>query len=552
MQQQITNRIIPLNKLLRFLPAFILASAFIYFSTASCASISSPTGGPQDTLAPQLDTSFPPNFSTNFKASEVTLVFDEYITLKSASQQISISPPLSEKLKVSSMGREVEISWKDTLLDSTTYIISFGNAITDFTEGNANEKIKYVFSTGDFIDSLEIDGYVYDKEGNTAKDIMVGLYDLKNLEKSDSIPFLNLPTYYDYTDENGKFELTNLKYSKFVVVAFQDIRQNFMLNSGAELMGFLSDTITTASHNEEIKINLFLPEPIRRFYGAKHTDYGKIELAYSYPIPDLNINLLSGSDSTTGLLIQNKTLDSATYWFNPKYHVDSLRFIISQSKTILDTVTVHFKNFKAEGFSPQISSYEVRYADPIVLTTKMPISKVDTSRIFIYHDTDTVGVTITDSIYYSTRIALVPEKRFKDYSLVVKQGAISNIFEKDNDTLISKIKTLGRDDLGSLDFVVKADSTPYPLTLRIFNEKDKNTVHQSSFNGGTMVKFVNQKPGIYKAELILDKDGNGKWSTGNYLRGQQPEKILYYNEPIEIRANWDLELEWRIDKSNLE
>src|SRR5690606_1108767 len=166
-----------------------------------------------------------------FKASEVTLVFDEYITLKSASQQISISPPLSEKLNVTSMSREVNISWKDTLLDSTTYIISFGTAITDFTEGNANEKIKYVFSTGDFIDSLEIDGYVYDKEGKTVKDIMVGLYDLKTLEKNDSIPFLNLPTYYDYTDENGRFELSNLKYSKFAVVAFQDMRQNFKLNS---------------------------------------------------------------------------------------------------------------------------------------------------------------------------------------------------------------------------------------------------------------------------------------------------------------------------------
>lgn len=551
MQQLITNSIIPLNKLLRLLPVFILASAFIYFTTTSCASISSPSGGPQDTLAPQLDTSFPPNFSTNFKASEVVLVFDEYITLKSASQQISISPPLAEKLKVTSLSRDVNISWKDTLLDSTTYIISFGNAITDFTEGNANEKIKYVFSTGDFIDSLEIDGYVYDKEGKPTPDIMVGLYDLKTLKKADSIPFLNLPTYYDYTDENGKFELSNLKYSKFAVVAFQDIRQNFKLNSGAELMGFLSDTISTSLSNESIKLNLFLPEPVKRFYGAKHTGHGKIQFAYSYPIPNLTVKALPNNDSLGGLLTQNKTKDSATYWFNPSSYNDSITLQIFQAGTITDTATLLFKEFKAENFVPKIASSEVRNTDPIVWTTEAPITKVDTSLIFVYHENDTVGVSIEDSIYMLKQLRLIPNKRWKDFTIEIPQGAITNYFNKVNDTIHASLKTLGRDDLGNLDFVVKTDSTPYPLILRVFTEKDKKIIHESSFNGGTTVQFRNQKPGLYKAELILDKDANGKWSTGNYLEGKQPEKVLYYSEEIEIRANWDLELEWRIDKKLL-
>lgn len=548
MQQLITNSIIPLNKLLRFLPVLILVSAFVYFFSTSCASISSPTGGPKDTLAPRLDTSFPPNFSTNFKASEITLVFDEYVTLKSASQQISISPPLAEKLKITSATREVKISWKDTLLDSTTYIISFGNAITDFTEGNANEKIKYVFSTGNFIDSLEIDGYVYDKEGKPTKDIMVGLYDLKTLEKADSIPFLNLPTYYDYTDENGKFELSNLKYSKFVVVAFQDVRQNFKLNSGAELMGFLSDTITTSLSNEPIKLNLFLPEAVKRFYGAKHTGYGKIEFAYSYPIPELTVKALPNNDSLGGLLTQNKTKDSATYWFNPMEYTDSLRLHIFHDTLSLDTVTILLKEFKLENFVPTLVSPTIRNTDPIIWTTEAPISKIDTSLIFIYNESDTTGVHIDDSVYMLKKIKLIPNDRFKDFTLEIPKGAISNYFGVTNDSTKAIIKTLARDDLGNLDFVVKTDSTPYPLILRVFTEKDKKVIHESSFNAGTTVKFRNQQPGLYKAELILDKDGNGKWSTGNYLEGKQPEKVLYYSEDIEIRANWDLELEWRIDK----
>lgn len=450
------------------------------------------------------------------------------------------------------MSREVNISWKDTLLDSTTYIISFGTAITDFTEGNANEKIKYVFSTGDFIDSLEIDGYVYDKEDKTVKDIMVGLYDLKTLEKNDSIPFLNLPTYYDYTDENGRFELSNLKYSKFAVVAFQDMRQNFKLNSGAELMGFLPDTIATTIHNESIKINLFLPEPVKRFYGAKHTGYGKIEFAYSYPVPALTVKALPANDSIGGLLTQNKTKDSATYWFNPASYSDSITLYISQAETVMDTATILFKEYTAENFSPKLASAEVRNTDPIVWTTEAPITKVDTSLIFIYSESDTAGVYIEDSIFMMRSLNLIPKKRFKEFTIEVPEGAITNFFEKVNDTINAAIKTLGRDDLGNLDFIVKADSTTYPLILKIYSENGKKIIHESSFNGGTTVNFRNQKPGVYKAELILDKDGNGKWSTGNYLEGKQPEKVLYYSESIEIRANWDLELEWRIDQAILE
>src|SRR5690606_9636641 len=130
--------------------------------------------------------------------------------------------------------------------------------------------------------------------------------------------------------------LSNLKYSKFAVVAFQDMRQNFKLNSGAELMGFLPDTIATTIHNESIKINLFLPEPVKRFYGAKHTGYGKIEFAYSYPVPALTVKALPANDSIGGLLTQNKTKDSATYWFNPASYSDSITLYISQAGTVMD------------------------------------------------------------------------------------------------------------------------------------------------------------------------------------------------------------------------
>ncbi|MDZ7845307.1 MAG: Ig-like domain-containing protein [Owenweeksia sp.] len=161
----------PLFSLLGFL-------VFLDFTTTSCASVSSPSGGPRDTISPKIDTSFPPNFTINFKSQKIQLIFSEYLQLKSPSQQITISPPLENKLQIEAQGKVVNLSWKDSLQSNTTYTISFGNAITDFTEGNVNDRFKYVFSTGSFIDSLQLSGSLTNsRTGQPEKELLVALYD---------------------------------------------------------------------------------------------------------------------------------------------------------------------------------------------------------------------------------------------------------------------------------------------------------------------------------------------------------------------------------------
>ena len=535
-----------MSNTLRIIPALLLFSIAIYFSLASCATISSPGGGPRDTIAPILDTSFPPNFTTRFTESEITLVFNEYVTLKSPSQQISISPPLENKPKITSVAKEVTISWKDTLLENTTYIISFGNSITDFTEGNVNDKFKYVFSTGDFIDSLEVRGKVFDKKGEGAKEIMVALYDYNSLEETDSIPYKNLPTYYAYTDETGGFTLTNLKYSKFHVVAFQDIRQNFKLNSGSEQIGFLDDTLITQLENETLNINLFVPEGAKRFYGARHASLGKIDLAYSYPIDSFGVRLLD-TTATGELFTQvNKTKDTANIWFNPNDFQDSVVLLSYDKNSPMDTSTVILKSFDAKNFTPTLGSTNIKKGEPIIINLPAPITAIDTLAILVTGGGDTLEITATDTLSNFKGIGLFPDKYPKDITINIPTGSIETIGSRVNDSLKTGVKVLTRDDLGSLDFIVKSDSVGYPLILKVYTEAGK-LIHESSFYEETKVQFRNYFAGKYNAEIILDRNADGKWSTGDYLKRLQPEKVLYYKEPIEIRANWELELEWQLD-----
>ena len=55
------------------------------------------------------------------------------------------------------------------------------------------------------------------------------------------------------------------------------------------------------------------------------------------------------------------------------------------------------------------------------------------------------------------------------------------------------------------------------------------------------MKFDLLLPKKYLVRIIFDENNNGIWDTGNFLKKFQPEMVQYFTEPIEVRANWDIE-----------
>ncbi len=508
----------------------------------SCASRSSPSGGPRDTTAPALDTSFPPNFSTRFSAKEINLVFNEYITLKNAQQQIRFTPPLNEKPDVQSRGKEVNIRWEDTLLENTTYTISFGTAIEDFTEGNTLENFKYVFSTGDYIDSLSLRGTVKNSQtGGAESGILVALYDLGNLKKPDSIPFLNLPTYYAYTGEAGDFQLSNLKYGRFHIVAFEDKRGDFKM-SGIGKTAFFEDTLTLGLDNPPVELFTFEPNPDPRFFGMKQESRGMVSLPFNYPVPNLKIEPLNPNwGERFSYVLFSKEKDTARFWFDPE-NLDSVRLKLSVDSSFSDTVTTNLRNLKIQDFTLSLAQSEVKYNDPVSLKARRPVQKVNLEKVLFLSGKDTLAAEL-DSSALPLFLKFTLKKRPKEFKLILLKNAIEPYLGEGNDSAQFSLTTLKGEDLGNLDFTVKTGDTAQPLVLVMKNPAGEEIV-RTSFTEKTTEKLRKMKPGVYTAQLILDDDGDGKWSTGNYLKGHQPEKILTYPDKMEIRANWDLELDW--------
>ena len=95
--------------------------------------------------------------------------------------------------------------------------------------------------------------------------------------------------------------------------------------------------------------------------------------------------------------------------------------------------------------------------------------------------------------------------------------------------------------------VTGADSIAF---VELLDAQDKVVRTVPVVDGKADFYFLN--PGKYSARLINDTNGNGVWDTGKYEDKRQPEKVYYYPQVIELKANFDLTQDWNIHEKPLD
>lgn len=303
----------------------------------SCAKRGSITGGLKDTLAPVLVSSDPENYSTNFKGSTITLNFDEYVKLKNANKQLIISPPLKSEplITPSTASRFIKLEIRDTLQPNTTYSFNFGQAITDNNEGNALNQFKYVFSTGDHIDSLKLNGRIKDAHEKYVDNfVSVMLYEI-NDKFTDSTIYKQFPRYITNTlDSMRTFQFENLKEGKYLLVALKDKGSNNKFNPKDDKIGFLKNYITIPT-DTVYELELFkevLPlktfKPIQASGNRLLLPYeGKQDFKNSKP----KIVLKNGNEVLETIVTQFPKKDSLQVWYKP-IKADSLSMEVEKDQ----------------------------------------------------------------------------------------------------------------------------------------------------------------------------------------------------------------------------
>ncbi len=510
-----------------------------------CARRGSPTGGPKDVTPPVLLRTEPENLSTNFDSKKIRLYFDEYIKLQDVQNQMIVSPPLKNIPEIKPLGgpsKFIEITLKDTLRENTTYTINFGQSIVDNNEGNPNSFLTYVFSTGDVIDSLSLSGVVKDAFNRDPDEfVSVMLYEIDSIY-NDSTVYKYPPNYLANTGDSVPFfQLRNLKAGKYKIFAVKDAGRNYVFDQRADKIGFLEDTITLPT-DTLLLLNLFKEVPDYASSVPSYVAKNRIIFGYSGNADSLEINPLTQlPDSVRTLVQKEREKDTLNYWLTPT-DIDSIVFTVSNKPfKVIDTFTVKTRKLPLDSLklTPSHSS-RIGFEERFYMASNTPLVEVDTTLIQIM-DKDSLLVkfnTRLDSIENQVNIDFTLDEEQK-YNLTFLPGAFEDFFGMQNDSLETRLSTSKYTDLGNMNLTVSGD-VRYPIIVQLTDDKGKLQREQIG-NDPTPFAFKNLNPGKYGIRVIFDENQNGKWDTGNYLKKIQPERISYFPDIIDVRANWEME-----------
>lgn len=214
----------------------------LILGAAGCAKQSSPEGGPYDMTPPRVVRCTPEMGSTNVSAHRVRITFDEYIQLERGEDKIIYSPPQRIPPKALVNQKQLIVTYQDSLIANTTYTINFNRAIKDYNEGNYIEQYVYAFSTGDYLDTMQVSGQVLDAYTlQPVPRILAGVYNTPLPTDSLDRPM----TRMTYTDDKGHFTLQNVRDGDYYAIALVDMDRSYSYNAPNESFAITLDSFRT-------------------------------------------------------------------------------------------------------------------------------------------------------------------------------------------------------------------------------------------------------------------------------------------------------------------
>ncbi|MCC8019718.1 MAG: Ig-like domain-containing protein [Rikenellaceae bacterium] len=325
----------------RFVVKYIVNGLVVTFFVAGllwrCGHAAIPQGGPRDTLPPVVVNMTPYFGTTNFDEKRIYIEFDEYVQLKNQQAEFFTSPRMAKKPTVLIRGRGIQIDIQDTLKENTTYALNFGSAIADNNEGNPLNGFRYVFSTGDELDSMIMSGYTVDayKKDSVSKAFIFFYAAEKDSIALDSTVFNHEPDVIARSENNGIFVAENLKPIDYRVYAILDNNGNQTYDPGVDDVAFLDSIYnpatmpgfnvwydTTRSYvtaDPQLYFRLFLDDAFKRQYLSSQSrpQQHKVVLTFGAPYPQIDTLRFDGIDPAAIITEYLKpTRDSIALWFD--------------------------------------------------------------------------------------------------------------------------------------------------------------------------------------------------------------------------------------------
>ncbi len=556
-----------------------------------CANTGMPSGGPKDITPPLVIKTTPAANSLNFNKKEVTIEFNELIQLKKLNEQFVTSPPFNKAPTVEARGSKLLIEFKEDLQANTTYTLDFADAIADNNEGNLLKNYSFSFSTGKVVDTLMIAGNVWDAADlSPSSGVQVLLHENLN----DSAVQKLVPVRLAKTDIFGRFTIKNVKPGKYRLYALEDANRNYKFDQPGEFMAW-SDVlvepsikyvdVTDSTNIDSVVISqkaVYMPDSLGLFLfkhinkqqyliSNNRKEKGKLTFIFNTPLTQKAQIYLTGhqADENPFIMERNLSNDTITFWMKNKLDYDKDSISISLNYPALDsiglpiikqdTMAMYFfkkeepkkkkKKDDDEEPTPTLSINNLKSSIDIFKTFNFSLTQpaiefnIEAVKLYTFQDTIPIEQPFTliqDTMNVRNYAIDSKWELDKQYLLQIDSAAITDIYELNNKKLEARFSIKPMDTYGII--YARIEEPEKDWLIEVINSNGIIVQrHYVPQNGKAGFRYL--YPAEYMLRIVVDTNKNGKWDTGDYYTKTQPETVYYYPNKVQVRANWEHELD---------
>ena len=334
-------------------------------------------------------------------------------------------------------------------------------------------------------------------------------------------------------------------------------------------------------HAVNADLFLFTEEDMRQNIVSKARERRELlTFVFNRPLFD-SIRLTPLNFTATKWYLQDLSLnkDSARFWITDPAVIkkDTLSLALTYTTTDsasnfisrTDTILLRFREKESKSISGRRGKVKETSPDSLFLELSFNIRNQSVAELnqsmLIFSPSPVSSFDIRkfsltrfeDTLQYRQEIKLIKDTsamytiRFSTdwmenshYKMLIEPGAVTDIYNVTNDTLEIVFRTQKTEYYGKI--LLSFDGREFPVIIQALDEKE-NKIAEQYLNEKGSVLFDYLSPKKYRLKAIADRNENKKWDTGNYLRHIQPERVFYYPASIDVRSNWDVEINWNID-----
>ena len=307
-------------------------------------------------------------------------------------------------------------------------------------------------------------------------------------------------------------------------------------------------------------------DSIQKIFKKELVEDGLLRFVFRYPATNVSITAVEELPDTFNIMqVYSARKDTVLWYFTP--NKDSLWISINHDTIICDTTRYSLKpretmskkrrqqtdeKKKILAVNSNLKGNKLKPKQPLTLIFNEPITHLN------IHDT-TWFIVDKDTIINDLQFNKIDENGFrfqidkhfepeKKYQIIIPDSIFFGFRGLTNDTLRYSFTISEESQFGNIFLTVEVPENVPQIIIELTDEKDK-VIDKQIITETQEISFEYLNPAKYKLKATLDLDANGVWSPGNFSRKIQPEKIIFYKGTLEVRANWDIDLDepWIIE-----